>query len=94
MYPARLTCPKLGNKKVKDSKEYANLYLELALCFIRVTRVNEVISDLKRLPNSLLHFSRSVLIPTLLQTRLAPNSLNIQCQICYKSNYNFSDESS
>ena len=45
MYSARLTSPKPGNKKVKDSKEYAKLYLEMALYFIRVTRVNEVISN-------------------------------------------------
>jgi hypothetical protein len=34
---ARLTRPKPGNKKVKDSKDYKNLYLGLALCFVRVT---------------------------------------------------------
>jgi hypothetical protein len=77
MYSARLTSPKPGNKKVKDSKEYAKLYLELALCFTRVTRVNEVISKLRRLPISLILFSRSVLIPTLLQTRFTSDSLNI-----------------
>jgi hypothetical protein len=37
MYSARLSHPKPGNKKVKDSKEYAKLYLELAFYFIRVT---------------------------------------------------------
>jgi hypothetical protein len=47
MYSARLTRPKLGSKKVKDNKDYAKLYLELALYFIRVTRVNEVINNLK-----------------------------------------------
>jgi hypothetical protein len=60
MYSSRMTHPKPGNKKVKDSKDYAKLYLELAVFFIRVTGVNEVISNLKRLPNSLLHFSISV----------------------------------
>jgi hypothetical protein len=45
MYSARLTHPKQGNKKVKDSKDYTKLYLELALYFIRVTGVNEVISN-------------------------------------------------
>jgi hypothetical protein len=63
MYSARLTRPKPGNKKVKDSKGYAKLYLELALYIIRLTEVNEVISNLKGLPNSLFHFSRSVLVP-------------------------------
>jgi hypothetical protein len=67
MYSASLTRPKPGNKKVKDSKDYAKLYLELALFFIRVMGVNEVISNLKRLPNSLFHFSISVLVPILLQ---------------------------
>jgi hypothetical protein len=52
MYSARLTRPTPRNKKVKDSKDYAKLYLELALYFIRVTRVNEDISNLKGLPNS------------------------------------------
>jgi hypothetical protein len=47
MYSARLTHPKLGNKKVKDFKEYAKPYLELALWFTRVTRVTEVINNLK-----------------------------------------------
>ena len=50
MYSTRLTRPKPGNKKVKDFKEYAKLYLELALCFTRVTRVMEVINNLKGLP--------------------------------------------
>ena len=45
MYSARLTHPKPGNKKVKDSKDYAKLYLELVLYFIRVTEVNEVVSN-------------------------------------------------
>jgi hypothetical protein len=67
MYSARLTHPKPGNKKVKYSKDYAKLYLELVLYFIRVTRVNEVISNLKGLPNSLFHFSRSVLVHIPLQ---------------------------
>jgi hypothetical protein len=80
--------------KEKDSKGYANLYLELALCFTRVTGVNEVINNLKRLPNSLFHFSMSVLIPTLLHTWFAPDSLIIQCQIYYRSNHSFSEESS
>jgi hypothetical protein len=47
MYLARLTCSKPENKKVKDSKEYARLYLELALCFSRVTGVTEVLSNLR-----------------------------------------------
>jgi hypothetical protein len=47
MYSATLTPPKPENKKVKDFKEYAKLYLELALCFSRVTRVTEVINNLK-----------------------------------------------
>jgi hypothetical protein len=37
MYSARLSRPKQGNKKVKDSKDYAKLYLGLDLCFVRVT---------------------------------------------------------
>jgi hypothetical protein len=48
MYSARLTRPKLENKKVKDSNEYARLYLELALCFSRVTGVAEVLNNLRR----------------------------------------------
>jgi hypothetical protein len=36
VYLARLTHPKLGNKKVKDTKDHAKLYLELALYFGRV----------------------------------------------------------
>jgi hypothetical protein len=44
MYSTSLTRPKPGNKKVK-TKDYAKLYLEMALYFIRVTRVNEVISN-------------------------------------------------
>jgi hypothetical protein len=47
MYSARLTRPKPENKKVKDFKEYAKLYLELALSFSRVTGVAEVINNLK-----------------------------------------------
>jgi hypothetical protein len=39
MYSARLTRPKPENKKVKDFKEYAKLYLELALCFSRVMEI-------------------------------------------------------
>jgi hypothetical protein len=54
MYSARLTHPKPGNKKVKDSKEYAKLYLELALCLTRVMRVKEIISILRGLP---IHYS-------------------------------------
>jgi hypothetical protein len=45
MYSARLTHPKPVNKKVKDFKEYAKLYLELALCFSRVTGVTEVLNN-------------------------------------------------
>jgi hypothetical protein len=44
MYSARLTHPKLGSKKVKDSMDYAGLYLELALYIIRVIGV---VSNLK-----------------------------------------------
>jgi hypothetical protein len=47
MYAARLTRPKPRNKKVKDSKDYAKLDLGLDLYFVRVTRVNEVINNLK-----------------------------------------------
>jgi hypothetical protein len=47
MNSARLTHPKPGNKKVKDSKDYAKLYLELVIYFVRVTGVNEVVSNLK-----------------------------------------------
>jgi hypothetical protein len=36
MYSARLTRPKPENKKVKDTKDHAKLYLELALSFERV----------------------------------------------------------
>jgi hypothetical protein len=36
MYSARLTHPKPGIKKVKDTKDHARLYLELALSFGRV----------------------------------------------------------
>jgi hypothetical protein len=36
MYSARLTRPKPENKKVKDTKDHARLYLELALSFRRV----------------------------------------------------------
>jgi hypothetical protein len=36
MYSARLTRPKLGNKKVKYTKDHASLYLELTLSFGRV----------------------------------------------------------
>jgi hypothetical protein len=47
MYSATLTRPKPENKKVKDLKDYARLYLVLALCFSRVTGVTEVINSLK-----------------------------------------------
>jgi hypothetical protein len=47
MYSARLTRPKPKNKKVKVSKEYARLYLELALCFSRVTGVTELLNNLR-----------------------------------------------
>jgi hypothetical protein len=47
MYLASLTRTKPGNKKLKDSKDYAKLYLGLALCFVRVIGVNEVINSLK-----------------------------------------------
>jgi hypothetical protein len=47
MYSARLTRPKPENKNVKGSKDYARLYLELALCFSRVTGVTEVLNDLR-----------------------------------------------
>jgi hypothetical protein len=47
MYSARLTRPKQGKKKVKDSKDYAKLYVGLALCFVRVIGVNEGINSLK-----------------------------------------------
>jgi hypothetical protein len=36
MYSTRLTCPKPGNNKVKDMKDHARLYLELALSLGRV----------------------------------------------------------
>jgi hypothetical protein len=36
MYSARPTRPKPGNKKVKDTKDHARLYVELALSFGRV----------------------------------------------------------
>ena len=39
MYSARLTRPKPENKKVKDTKDHARLYLELALYFGRVQRL-------------------------------------------------------
>jgi hypothetical protein len=63
MYLARLTCPKPVNKKVKDTKDYAKLYLGLALYFIRVTRVDEVIRNLNGYQVHYSIFSRSVLIP-------------------------------
>jgi formylmethanofuran dehydrogenase subunit B len=47
MHSARLSRLKPGNKKVKDSKNYAKLYLGLAICFVRVTGVNEVVNNLK-----------------------------------------------
>jgi hypothetical protein len=47
MYSARLTRPKPENKKEKDFKEYAKLYLELAPCFSRVIGVTEVINNLR-----------------------------------------------
>jgi hypothetical protein len=36
MYSTRLTCTKPVNKKVKDTKDHAKLYLELALYLGRV----------------------------------------------------------
>jgi hypothetical protein len=47
MYSARLTRPKPENKKVKDTKDHARLYLELALSFWKSTRINVVISNLR-----------------------------------------------
>jgi hypothetical protein len=47
MYSARLTRPKPGNKKVKDSNDYAKLYLGLALCFVGLKIINVVINILK-----------------------------------------------
>jgi hypothetical protein len=56
MYSARLIRPKPGNKKIKDSKDYAKLYLDLAYYFIRVTRVNEVINNLKGVTKFIIPF--------------------------------------
>jgi hypothetical protein len=39
MYSARLTRPKSGNKKVKETKDHARFYLELALSFGRVHEI-------------------------------------------------------
>jgi hypothetical protein len=50
MYSARLTRPKPENKKVKDFKEYAS-YIWSCLCFSRVTRVAEVINNLREITN-------------------------------------------
>jgi hypothetical protein len=47
MYSSTLTRPKPENKKVKDSKEYARLYLELGLCFSRIIGVTKVLSNLR-----------------------------------------------
>jgi hypothetical protein len=69
MYSARLTRPKPENKTVKDSKEYARLYLELALYLSRVTGVIEVLNNFRGFTNYLIHFSRSGFRPTLLQTK-------------------------
>jgi hypothetical protein len=69
MYSARLTRPKPENKKVKDSKEYARLYLELALFFSKIMGVTEVLNNLRGITNYLSHFSRSGFIPTLLRTK-------------------------
>jgi hypothetical protein len=67
MYSTRLPRPKLGNKKVKDTKDYAKLYLELALYFIRVMGVNEVINNFKVYQVHYSTFSSSVLVHILLQ---------------------------
>jgi hypothetical protein len=47
MYSTRLSRPQPRNKKVKDSKDYAKLYLGLVLCCVRVIGVDEVINILK-----------------------------------------------
>jgi hypothetical protein len=45
MYSARLTRLKPGNKKVKDTKDHARLYLELALSFGRVQELMQLLAS-------------------------------------------------
>jgi hypothetical protein len=56
MYSARLTHPKLGNKNVKDFKEYASYIWSWLFCFSRVTRVMEVINNLRGITNLITPF--------------------------------------
>jgi hypothetical protein len=47
MYSTSLTCPKPGNKKVKDTKDHERLLSGVGSFFWKSTRINVVISILR-----------------------------------------------